>query len=97
MKLAIQSQNLVNDLGYEAAYRTIKEAGFDGIDWNLNTAWKFKEVLAAEELKDLCVFEKSLPEIMAHYEEELSYIRKNGLEISQAHAKREAGRYSQAL
>lgn len=86
MKLVIQSQSLVNDLGYEAAYRTIRESGFEGIDWNLNTAWKFKEVTAAEKLKDLCVFEKPLPEIMAHYEEELSYIRKNGLEISQAHA-----------
>lgn len=86
MKLCIQTESLVHDLGYEAAYRTIREAGFEAVDWNLNTAWSFKQVSAAEKLKDLCIFEKPLDEIMEHYAEELSYIRKNGLEISQAHA-----------
>ena len=86
MKISVQSGNLVPDYGFEAAYRMIREAGFDAIDWNINTAWKFKEVLEAKELKDLCIFEKPLEEILSYYEEELSYIRKNGLTISQAHA-----------
>ncbi|MBQ8431894.1 MAG: sugar phosphate isomerase/epimerase [Clostridia bacterium] len=86
MKLCIQSENLVERFGIENAYRMIKEAGFEAIDWNLDKAWKFKVVTAASELKDLCVFEKSLPEILEHYEEELSHIRQNGLVISQAHA-----------
>ena len=48
MKLCIQTESLVHDLGYEAAYRTIREAGFEAVDWNLNTAWSFKQVVAAE-------------------------------------------------
>lgn len=86
MKLSVQSGNLIPDFDYETAYRMIREAGFDAIDWNINTCWKFKELQSAKELKNLCIFEKPLEEILAHYEKELQAIRKNGLTISQAHA-----------
>ena len=86
MKLSIQTERLVSTLGAENAYRLMKDCGFEAIDWNLDTAWKFKQVCEAEELKNLCIFEKPLDEILAHYEKELSIIRQNGLEITQAHA-----------
>lgn len=43
-------------------------------------------VKSAEELKDPCVFEKKLDEILACFEEELSYIKGNGLSFAQCHA-----------
>ncbi len=86
MKTCIQSEGLMSSFGPEIAYRMIREAGFEAIDWNINKAWNFKAVTSADTLKDLCIFEKPLPEILASYEEELFHIRKNGLAISQAHA-----------
>ncbi len=86
MKISVQSQNLVNELGMEQAYRAIREAGFDAIDWNLDHAWDFTKVKAAKDFTGLSIFERPLKEILAHYEEELSIIRKNGLAITQAHA-----------
>lgn len=86
MKICIQSQRLVSQYGAEDAYRMIREAGFEGIDWNIDTEWNFSAVKAAERLEDLCIFEKSQEEIDAHFAEELAIIRKNGLEIRQAHA-----------
>lgn len=86
MKLCIQSEGLFSRYGAEVAFRMIREAGFEAIDWNLDKAWNFKKVLEAETLRDLCIFEKPLPEILSYYEDQLFHIRKNGLSISQAHA-----------
>jgi len=86
MKLSIQSESLVKYYGMEDAYRMIREAGFEAIDWNIDTCWDFDAVKNAEKLEGLCLFEKSPEEVRAHYAEELAVIRKNGLEITQAHA-----------
>ncbi len=86
MKLCIQSERLVSQYGAKDAYRMIREAGFEAIDWNVDTAWNFSKVKEAEKLENLCIFEKSQEEIKAHFAEELAIIRENGLEISQAHA-----------
>ena len=86
MKISVQSQNLVDDLGMENAYRAIREAGFEAIDWNIDHAWSFKEVSNATVFKDLSIFERPLDEILAYYEKELACIRENGLSITQAHA-----------
>ena len=86
MKISVQSQDLVDDLGIQNAYRMIKNAGFEAIDWSLDHAWKFKDLLRAERLENLSIFEKSQDEILAYYREELDAIRENGLAITQAHA-----------
>ena len=86
MKLSIQSQKLTGQYGIEAAYRMIREAGFEAIDWNLDTEWKISEVKTAKKLENLCIFEKSQDEIDAYFAVELAEIHKNGLEITQAHA-----------
>ena len=86
MKISIQTESLVSDFGKREAYKMIKEAGFEAIDWNINTTWSYPELLSAKELRGLSVFEKTLPEVLNHYDEELFEIRKNGLSISQAHA-----------
>ena len=86
MKLSIQSQRITGQYGIEAAYRMIREAGFEAIDWNIDVEWDFNRVKSAERLENLCIFEKSQAEIDAYFAAELSEIRKNGLEITQAHA-----------
>ena len=86
MKLSVQDGNLSYVFGQETTYRLIREAGFEAIDWNLDHALTRKMLDGAKELKDLCIFEKEMPEILAHYEEELSFIRGNGLAFAQCHA-----------
>ena len=86
MKISIQSETLVKYYGAEDAYGMIREAGFEAIDWNIDTAWDFDTIKNAEHLCGLCPFERSPEEIRAHYASELAVIRKNGLEIVQAHA-----------
>lgn len=84
MKICIQSQSLVSQYGAADAYRMIREAGFEGIDWNLG--WNFSDIQSATVLKELSVFEKSPAEIEAYYAQELAEIRRQGLAIVQAHA-----------
>lgn len=86
MELSVQSQNLVDDYGADAAYRMIKDAGFAAIDWNIDHAWSYAEVKKADKLAGLCIFEESLDIILDYYSEELDCIRKNGLKITQAHS-----------
>lgn len=85
MKLCIQTGDIVDRLGFEKGYASIKGIGFDAIDWNLDHALKSKD-LRNGTYKGTCIFENSLDEVKAHYAEELSYIQSNGLEIYQAHA-----------
>ena len=86
MKLSTQNGNLVFDFDREEAYRMIREAGFEAIDWNLDHQLNRKMLQSAEKLENLCIFEKELPEIHAFFAEELSYIRENGLAFAQCHA-----------
>ncbi len=86
MNISVQSQNLVDDLGMEVAYRHIREAGFTAIDWNIDHAWSFSAVCKATEFKGLSIFERPLDEILDYYKAELACIRANGLSITQAHA-----------
>lgn len=84
MRLAIQSGNVVNDLGLEAGYKLIRETGFEAVDWNIDQAWDGRKI--REGKLTGCIFEKSPEEVLAHYRRELEIIRENGLVITQAHA-----------
>ena len=85
MKISIQTGDIVDRLGFEEGYKAIREAGFEAIDWNIDHAWKSKDLEEGDYLGK-CVFEKSLDEVIAHYADELAVIKANGLEITQAHA-----------
>lgn len=85
MKLCVQTGGVVGEYGFEKGYAMIREAGFAAIDWNLDHAWKGADIRGGT-YQGTCIFEKSLEEVIAHYADELAIIRKNGLEISQAHA-----------
>ena len=84
MRLAVQTGNVVDDFGFEAGYRMIKEAGFEAVDWNIDHAWD-QSKLRKGELTG-CIFEKSPEEVLEYYRRELEIIRANGLAITQAHA-----------
>lgn len=85
MKICIQTGDVVDELGFEEGYAAIAKAGFEAIDWNLDHAISIADINAGK-CEGNCIFEKDMDEIMAHYENELSYIRKYNLEISQMHA-----------
>ena len=85
MKICVQTGDVVDELGAEKGYALFKKAGFGGIDWNLDHAWKPGDVRKGI-YGGNCIFEKPLDEVVEYYKEELEIIKKNGLTISQAHA-----------
>ncbi|MBR2353581.1 MAG: TIM barrel protein [Clostridia bacterium] len=72
--------------GLKEGYRRIREAGFEAIDWGLYQGPNRRDFAASEDLAGLSIFEKELPEIRAHFAEELAEIRANGLRFAQCHA-----------
>ncbi len=86
MKLSVQSAGLDYAFGKEASYRMIREAGFEAIDWNIDRYLTRTMLDCADVLDNLCIFEKELPEVLAFFAEELSYIQGNGLSFAQCHA-----------
>lgn len=84
MKISIQDAGTCDSLGLERGYTAIRQAGFEAIDWNIDHALPAAKIKALE--YGNCIFEKSVPEMLEYYAQELSIIRKNGLEITQCHA-----------
>lgn len=85
MKISVQTGGLIDELGVENCYKTISEVDFEAIDWNLDHSLR-PAAINAGKCEGNCIFEKDMKEILAYYEEELFHIRKNNLEITQAHA-----------
>ena len=86
MDISVQNGGLTNFVGYEEGYRLIREAGFDGIDWNIDMEWKNKEI--NQRILSECIFTRSQEEIMAHFQEELAVIKKKrpeDFQIGRAH------------
>lgn len=85
MKISVQNGGIIERIGAEKCYASIKEAGFTAIDWNIDHG------LSSADIKGLTyagmsIFERSIKEVIAHYTTELDLIAKYGLTISQAHA-----------
>lgn len=85
MKIGIQSSATTLDIGYAEAYRLFAEAGFECIDWNINDALKPSMITNGTYVGNN-VFEKNIDEILEYFDAELTEIRRNDLEIHQAHA-----------
>ncbi len=85
MKLCVQTGDVVDRFGFEKGYSIIAEAGFDGVDWNLDHAWHSSDI-REKTYRGKCIFEKSLDEVTENYAAELELIKKSGLFVSQAHA-----------
>lgn len=85
MNITIQTGDIVDRLGFEDGYRTIRDTGFTAIDWNLDHAVKHSDLSSGAYLGK-SIMEKPLGDVIDYYADELAVIRKNGLVITQAHA-----------
>ena len=86
MRICVQNGGITNRLGIDEGYRLIAEAGFEAIDWNIDVHLANDKVAKAPVLKDLCIFDKPLDQMLEFFAPELDAIGRNGLQISQAHA-----------
>lgn len=84
MKIGIQSGSSVRELGAERAYKLYAEAGFETIDWNLNSGLSSKQINSLDFAGN--AFEGSVDEVEEYFSAEYAELRKNGLEVTQAHA-----------
>ena len=84
MKIGIQSGNSVKELGIEKAYKMYAEAGFETIDLGLNDELPSKFINSLNFEGN--VFEKEIAEMEEYFSAHYAEIKKNGLEVSQAHA-----------
>ena len=84
MKICVQTAGIPYDFGVKEGYKMIREAGFEGVDWNIDMQLRNGNI----ERNDCAgnVFEKPLDEMLAYYAADLEAIRENGLTITQAHA-----------
>lgn len=86
MKISIQTGTVLNDFGSDLGSKMIREAGFTAVDWNIDTALDKNKLEKAPVLKDLCIFERPLEEVLAYFDDQITAFRKYGLTITQAHA-----------
>ncbi len=94
MKIAIEGNATTQRFDMDTAYRMIKEAGFEAIDWGLYVQWENgkpkpcfsrESIESGEKIKQDCIFDEDIETIIAHYTPEINTIKKYGLEITQAH------------
>lgn len=81
MKIAASSLWLEKKYGYEKAFRMMKDAGFDAIDYGIDD-WVGTE----ESLKKSRCYTMSDEELTAHFTKIYECARDTGLEIAQTHA-----------
>lgn len=81
MKISASCRWLINKFGYEQAFRMMKEAGFDAVDFGIDD-WVGTE----EEIKASPCLSMSEEELTAHYTKIYETAKEIGLEIAQTHA-----------
>ncbi len=84
MKVTVQTAGAVWQNDIEGGYRRIAEAGFEGVDFNMDV--NMNTIKNAAELKGITVFERSGAELVEYYKPHLDAMEKYGLSITQAHA-----------
>ena len=84
LKIGIQSETVMSQLGAERGCELFREAGFEVIDWNINDEIPIKRFMEGER-SGISIFEKPLPEIMDYFKDTLRCFEKNGLQITQMH------------
>jgi len=85
MKICIQTGNLFDRFGIERACGMIAEAGFEGVDLNLDKSISPADIRGGN-YKGNCVFEKSPQEAADAWEPVWRALKKEGLEVCQAHS-----------
>ncbi len=86
MRIGVQTGDIINELGIEKGYALLADIGFDAVDINIDHALNATILKNAPELKDICIFERPLDEVLEYYKEHLDALKKHGIVPSQAHA-----------
>lgn len=85
MKIIVQTGGVMRSFGWEEGCKMVKDAGFDGVDWNLDALVPRPEIHAGKLDWDHFYF-KSVDVIKSNVEKQMNPILRSGLEIRQAHA-----------
>lgn len=95
MKIAMQGYATTQRFDMDTAYKMLKDAGFEAIDWAIDQQWENgkqrqcwdrNSIQSGQSVEQNCIYDKDMDEIIAHYQPELDIIKKYGLTITQAHA-----------
>lgn len=95
MKISIQSHAVTQRFDMDTAYRMIKDAGFEAIDWSLYIQWESGKtydcwdraaINSGKNFDQKCIYDEDMDKIIAHYQPEIDTIKKYGLTITQAHS-----------
>jgi sugar phosphate isomerase/epimerase len=85
MEIMVQTGGLMRAVGYEKGSLMLRDAGFTGVDWNIDGLVDRKKVERGELDRDHLYF-KSTQEILDAVSPMLEPMLKQGLHINQAHA-----------
>ncbi len=95
MKISIQGYATTQRFDMDTAYKMIKEAGFEAIDWAIDQQWQDGKqrpcwdrplIASGKNLKPDTIYNEDIDKIIEHYQPEIDTIKKYGLTITQAHA-----------
>ena len=95
MKVATQGYCTTCRVDMDTAYRMLKEAGFEAIDWSIDVQWEDGrprqcwnrgKIASGEDLSHDCIYDSDMQTVIDHYTPEIETIKKYGLEITQAHS-----------
>ena len=85
MKISIQPEAMLPQWGKETAYRMVKDAGFEAVEWNLEMGLPCGEIRAGR-YRGVSIYEKGLEAAWEEYGPHAELIHNTGLTITQAHA-----------
>ncbi len=95
MKISIQGYATTQRFDMDTAYKMIKEAGFEAIDWALDQQWQNgsqrlcwnrPSIESGTSFEQNSIYNEDMDKIIAHYQPEIDTIKKYGLTITQAHS-----------
>lgn len=86
MLVTSYSEETIRDYGIVEGYKRLKEAGFEGVDWSAGRMWGIRATTASGKIPEDCPLLWDIEKLIEKYQPEFDEIRKNGLEMSQAHA-----------
>ncbi len=95
MKISIQGYATTQRFDMDTAYKMIKEAGFEAIDWALDQQWQDgaqrlcwnrPSIETGANFDQDTIYNEDMDKIIEHYQPEIDTIKKYGLTITQAHA-----------
>ncbi len=95
MKIAIQGYATTQHFDMDTAYKMLKDAGFEAIDWAIDqewhngkqrVCWDRSSIQSGESFEQDTIYNEDIDKIIEHYQPEIDTIKKYGLTITQAHA-----------